>query len=154
MAIIYVVKGINDDVDTCSCCGKTGLKRVVWLAPKDAEHNEELADPSPYGTVCAGHKLKVRNPTRATATRAIEQAYVEEMRRVIDAARDKVRADNKMRVYDHVYLPISIFKEGGTREEMVAKRNALWPVLQHVPDSQLPELYKLAQQVLAEKEEA
>ena len=46
----YIIKAVNSEVDTCFCCGRTDLKKVVWLAERidGIEH-----DPSPYGTTCA-----------------------------------------------------------------------------------------------------
>lgn len=41
------ILGINDDKDDCCCCGKTGLKKVVWI-----EDTETLTIEH-YGTTCA-----------------------------------------------------------------------------------------------------
>jgi hypothetical protein len=40
------VLGVNDDRDFCECCGKIGIKRVVWITIDDGE-------PKHYGTACA-----------------------------------------------------------------------------------------------------
>ncbi|MHC4643923.1 MAG: hypothetical protein ACYTBJ_00375 [Planctomycetota bacterium] len=32
---LYKIIAVNDEVDTCSCCGRTGLKRVAWVAMID-----------------------------------------------------------------------------------------------------------------------
>lgn len=48
----FEVKGINDDRDFCMCCGKTGLKRVVWI--EDSETQEVRH----YGVVCATNPAK------------------------------------------------------------------------------------------------
>jgi hypothetical protein len=40
------VLGVNSDKHTCQCCGKSGLKRVVWLSL-------DGATPVHYGTTCA-----------------------------------------------------------------------------------------------------
>jgi len=42
--------GINDDVDSCDCCGKTGLKRVVWL-------EDEHGAVTHFGVNCAARAL-------------------------------------------------------------------------------------------------
>jgi len=47
------IVGINDDFDTCLCCGKTGLKKVVWIA----DVSDPFAEAKPYGCVCAGYVL-------------------------------------------------------------------------------------------------
>ena len=48
----FKVKGINDDCDDCECCGKTGLKRVVWI------ENVETGDIQHFGTSCATNPAK------------------------------------------------------------------------------------------------
>ena len=42
------ILGINDDRDFCQCCGKTGLRRVVWI------ENLETGSIRHFGTTCAG----------------------------------------------------------------------------------------------------
>jgi hypothetical protein len=64
---MFEVMAVNDESDTCSCCGKTRLKRVVWIS-------EEGQDPSPFGTTCAAHALAGRvgrKPSAAKANKAI-----------------------------------------------------------------------------------
>lgn len=51
--------GTTDDVTTCDCCGRTGLKSTVAIAIGDA------ADPSYLGVTCASRALKIA----ATAVR-------------------------------------------------------------------------------------
>ena len=48
----YKVLGVNDERDTCECCGKTGLKRVVWI------ENTETNDIKCFGTTCAQSPAK------------------------------------------------------------------------------------------------
>ena len=48
----FKVLGINDDRDTCDCCGKTGLKRVVWI------EDTETLQVSCFGTSCAANPAK------------------------------------------------------------------------------------------------
>lgn len=43
----YIIAGITDERDTCECCGKTNLKRVVVLL--DLDTDEYVF----YGTTCA-----------------------------------------------------------------------------------------------------
>jgi hypothetical protein len=50
------LKGVNSDEHTCTLCGRTDLVRVAWLAPLDSDGNE-IAQPSAYGTDCAGRLL-------------------------------------------------------------------------------------------------
>lgn len=44
--------GTTDDVTTCDCCGRTGLKNTVAIEMHDG------ADPVYYGVTCAAHALK------------------------------------------------------------------------------------------------
>jgi hypothetical protein len=43
----FKVLGVNDDQNFCECCGKTGLKRVVWV------EDTETGDIKHFGTTCA-----------------------------------------------------------------------------------------------------
>ena len=48
----FRVLGVNDEESTCQCCGKEGLKRVVWIA--DRETGSVLH----FGTTCAQSPAK------------------------------------------------------------------------------------------------
>lgn len=48
----FVVRGVNDDESHCMCCGKEGLKRVVWI------EDMQTGKLSHYGTTCAVAKEK------------------------------------------------------------------------------------------------
>lgn len=56
----YIIAGITDERDTCECCGKTGLKRVVVLLDLDTD---EFVF---YGTTCADRNTG-RDDTARTA---------------------------------------------------------------------------------------
>ena len=43
----FIVKGVNDEKETCECCGKNGLKRVVWI------EDTETGEIKHFGTTCA-----------------------------------------------------------------------------------------------------
>ena len=43
----FLVKGINDDRTFCECCGKSGLKCVVWI------EDLETGEIKHFGTTCA-----------------------------------------------------------------------------------------------------
>jgi hypothetical protein len=51
MSMKYRVLGTNDDASDCCCCGRQGLKRVVWLQPLN-EDGEECGEPVHFGRVC------------------------------------------------------------------------------------------------------
>ena len=68
--------GINDDAHTCSCCGRSDLKRVLWLLPLDQDGNAD-GEAIPYGTSCGAKALGWAYPTRSATKRKIEgDAYV------------------------------------------------------------------------------
>ena len=48
----FIVRGVSDDADFCMCCGRTGLKRVVWI--EDTETQEVRH----FGTTCAAAPVK------------------------------------------------------------------------------------------------
>lgn len=72
------VLGVNDDRDSCDCCGRQGLKKVVWL---ETAAGEIVA----YGTGCAARVLGLEG-TPAEQRKAIAElaqvALVVERRRV------------------------------------------------------------------------
>lgn len=49
----FQIKGINDDTDFCMCCGKQGLKKVVWIEDAETGSLEH------FGVICA------LNPSKA-----------------------------------------------------------------------------------------
>lgn len=67
----FQVKGVNDERDTCECCGKTGLKRVVWI--EDTETNEIKC----FGTTCAIQPAKgfdCQKEIKTAVNRAVRDA--------------------------------------------------------------------------------
>lgn len=54
----YKLMGVNSDEDTCSCCGKTNLKRVMWLMELDEEGNAN-GEVFPMGTTCGQKKMGI-----------------------------------------------------------------------------------------------
>lgn len=51
----YRIKGSDDHETTCACCGRTDLKRVIWLTAIDADGNDTTVEA--YGTTCAARLL-------------------------------------------------------------------------------------------------
>lgn len=71
MASRFVVKGVNDEQNFCSCCGKSGLKRVVWI------EDTESGVVSHFGTTCAESPAKafgVSSEIRAAVRKAQSDA--------------------------------------------------------------------------------
>lgn len=52
MTTKYKVLAVNDDKDFCECCGKSNLKKVVWI------ENTETNQIQHFGVVCAANPAK------------------------------------------------------------------------------------------------
>ena len=52
----FKLKAVNSDSETCEACGKTGLKKVMWLDQLDAEGNE-TGNVRAMGTTCGARAL-------------------------------------------------------------------------------------------------
>jgi len=52
MANRYKVVGVSDDKDFCECCGRKGLKRVVWIEDTETQEIKH------FGTTCAASPVK------------------------------------------------------------------------------------------------
>lgn len=59
--------GTTDEVDTCDCCGRTGLKSTVALAFDDGA-------PVYYGVVCAARALNVAAKLVRSESRRADEA--------------------------------------------------------------------------------
>ena len=55
----YILKAVNDEAAECAVCGKTELKRVMWLAELD-EDGGEVGEAFPCGTTCGAKLLGYR----------------------------------------------------------------------------------------------
>jgi hypothetical protein len=89
----FQILGINDDRDFCECCGKQGLKRVVWI------QDNELSEVKHFGTVCATQPAKGFGP-------AVEKAIKSAVRRASELQKSgwsyafrSMRTDSKVK--DH-----------------------------------------------------
>lgn len=52
MASRYKVLAVNDDKDFCECCGRQGLKQVVWIEDTETQEIKH------FGTTCAAAPVK------------------------------------------------------------------------------------------------
>lgn len=66
-ATLWTIIGINDDQDTCDCCGKKNLKKVVWM------ENTDTHETAAFGTTCATRAKKVT----VKVQKEDEKAFVE-----------------------------------------------------------------------------
>ena len=85
MEVNYKILGVNDDKDFCSCCGKQGLKRVVWL---EDNRNGEV---NHFGTHCAALLLLPLLPNGAKSAKAnvVEKLALIELRKIVNGAAEK-----------------------------------------------------------------
>lgn len=85
----YRILGTNQDQDSCECCGKTGLKKVVWLSELDADGNT-TGKPLAVGCNCAAKLARI--PTgrvERLATDADETARKAELAKVHEVGFDR-----------------------------------------------------------------
>lgn len=84
----YRVLGTNDDASDCLCCGRQGLKRVVWLQPL-ADDGDDDGQPVHFGTMCAARACGWGYSSRDDAARRIvreEAEAVKHYRGIVSAA--------------------------------------------------------------------
>jgi hypothetical protein len=84
----YKLLGVNDDKDTCCQCGRSELKRVVWLEPVDSDGNA-IGEPIHLGTTCAAYAMMGNR--RSSSVRQVERLIDE-----VEFAR-KADRDNRLR---------------------------------------------------------
>jgi hypothetical protein len=119
----FRVMGVNDDVDYCGHCGKTGLKRVVWLAPVDAD-GTVCGEAAPYGTTCAWWALNGEKLTRSNAR--IEREISARLQKSVDDYITKLRTGW---VVLGQYLVPSDSDFSKPTSEILTARDARYPVL-------------------------
>jgi hypothetical protein len=103
----FEVKGINDDRDFCMCCGKTGLKRVVWI------EDTETSEVNHYGVVCATNPAKAFGLKKEiqSAVRAHDKAR-EDAERAARNEAFRIESNRKLALRDSLYV-----SRGGTYEQ-------------------------------------
>ena len=109
----FLVRGINDDESSCMCCGRQGLKRVVWI------EDTETGEIRHYGVVCATAPAKAFGLT-GDIKRAIREhdKAQEEAARIARNEALRIETDTKLARRDALYL-----ERGGTYVEKVSKIN-------------------------------
>lgn len=134
MAPKFRLVGINDDANTCSCCGRDDLKRVLWLVALDADGNPE-GDPIPYGTSCGAKALGWAYPKHAATKRKIEgDAYMAMRAKVEETMQGLIKQYLVRGVGKHTcYLipPICVgplYRGEITLEQAIAYREEIHPL--------------------------
>lgn len=110
----FTVLGTTDEVTTCDCCGKTGLKST--FAVKLNETDEIVH----YGSTCVTHNTGIKNPLAAAAS------YKKDLQK---QAALKLRQSDESRAYEakmafRVHLKLTPGKESMdyVRAEYTAKQ--------------------------------
>lgn len=102
----YRVMGVNSDSDVCSICGKSELKKVVWLAELDADGNP--SNTFAAGTTCAAKLLGYVKTKFDSAKELVEYAARQEQDRIaLKHAVRKAWLDAKDNNYD-----VFVYKQG------------------------------------------
>lgn len=104
----FKVLAVNDEADCCECCGKSGLKRVVWI------EDTETGTIRHFGVICALAPAKGFEITKAE----IAKATREHDAAVAKAAREAASA-RWMELY-HVTVALYELRGGTFRKHTCA----------------------------------
>jgi hypothetical protein len=100
------IKGIVDNVNTCDCCGKTGLAKTVALETNDGEIVY-------YGTTCASIALGYGKEYTSRNVHKLVQREEDKQKRAIERARAMESAQEHAARYNEPYLVL--WKSNGRR---------------------------------------
>jgi hypothetical protein len=128
----YKLKGINGDSDTCELCGKTNLKKVMWLAELDPDGNE-LGFVFAVGTTCGAKKLGLSTESKAISGQAISNLAYEmvetEIKRILEKECVNYRLQGTCILKGGYGRKIATGEM--TLAEAVTKRNEAYPILEY-----------------------
>jgi malate synthase len=91
--------GITDDSDTCEVCGKIELRRVMAIAPIDADGNMD-GETFYAGSTCGARLISKSTGRRVTAKRLTDAA--DAASRVLAAAKSFMAEFEDMRLNDYL----------------------------------------------------
>ena len=131
----YKLRGINDDHNTCEVCGKTNLKKVMWIS--EVTQDGETLDPFAAGTTCGANLLGVATSrtSRAEAERKVSELAINQIEKAVELF---VAEHCWMR--GNMYLPKDMgfilveAQRAGNIQIFIDERNKRYPLL----DSSLP----------------
>lgn len=127
----YKLKGINEDQDYCEICGKTNLKKVMWLAELD-EDNNELGHVFAAGTTCGASKLGISQGSKTRDENAVTtlayELVKEEIARILtqECVNFQMKGTAIPRGYGRQIVTGEL-----TLVEVVKIRNETWPILEY-----------------------
>lgn len=123
----YKLRGINDDHNTCEVCGKTNLKKVMWLSEIAEDGN--ILDPFAAGTTCGSRMLGIGSGLGKARISAKVQEFA---RKQISQAQQKFVDENCV-IRSGNYIPRDMlairYSEGMTIGEFLKLRNEKYPIL-------------------------
>lgn len=107
MAVIvterFVCLGINEEIDTCDCCGKSGLKKTIIMAVRCVETGETDVV-AHYGCVCAAkHCGLPAGKMKVIAQKAEEDRLenaIEEAAKVVATEIEKLQMPTPIFIWD------------------------------------------------------
>lgn len=108
----FRVQGVTDDITTCECCGREGLKRTVRLIELDADGAD--VDAVYYGTDCAARAAG----TTVTRIRNAAAAGEGLLRRAVSWAEAALRVFPELSVSD--YIAANLYYAGRPAEAAAA----------------------------------
>ncbi len=110
------ILGINSDADTCACCGKSGLKRVVWLQFGEGS-------PTHYGTQCAATACGLDGKYSAGTADKMTADFNKKNKQI--EAKNKAISDAQKEA-DRLNVCVTVYVDNGVycfmRSEIVEKR--------------------------------
>ena len=122
----YKLKGINDDHDTCEICGKTELKRVMWLV-EVSEDGDEITEAFPAGLICGAKLLGIKSKNEAKVSKKVNEMAKEQVNIAIKKIMDTFVKIDSMLVPPQM---VEDYKAGKlSRNQMIEKREEEWPIL-------------------------
>lgn len=121
----FSVKGINDDQSSCECCGRTGLKRVVWI------EDLETGKLSHFGVVCAtapakafGITTEIRKAVREHDKALAEAAHADRM--AVFARDSAEKCERRKALYEERGGSYREFTFPNGRKSMITADTPLW----------------------------
>lgn len=121
----FKILGVNDHQSYCECCGKGGLKKVVWI------ENLETGEIQHFGSTCATNPEKAFGITKQDIDKKVRQQKKEEEERVKEEAFKARSAENDRQRAIQRLVDAAYMAQGGSFNRHSGKANdpKLWEQL-------------------------
>lgn len=130
--MVYKLKGINSEAETCEVCGRTGLKQVMWLDELDIEGNES-GRVRAYGTTCGAIALGFSGPGSSKAT--VDRDINDLMYQTVQAEITRIQNEVLILHPEGVFIPrgygSKLISGKLTLNDLVKIRNTMYPILEY-----------------------